>query len=67
MSGQQESNPLLRFHGVAQFQHKYARQRILQRNWPNEQFARIAQNNAVRVSEIVRKTSEQLSSATSGH
>src|SRR5262249_10275472 len=66
-SGQRESNPLLTFRSVAQFRHKHALDCALRGEIQISQFARIAQNNAVRLSEIVRKESEWLNSTMSGH
>jgi len=54
ISGQRESNPFRRFRNVAQFQRKYALDCALQVKVQISEFARIAQNYAVRLSEIVR-------------
>ena len=55
MSGQRDSNPLLKFRDVAQFQRKYAVGCALSEKTHIGEFARFAQNYAVPVSEIVRK------------
>jgi len=59
-ASQRDSNPLLKFRCVAQFQHKHARDCALERKMQIGQFARIAQNNAVQLSEFVRKASADL-------
>src|SRR5439155_8719749 len=50
-----ESNPFRRFRDVAQFRHKYALGCALREKMQIGQFARFAQNYAVRVSDFVRK------------
>jgi|RhiMetdeSRZDD1v2_1073273.scaffolds.fasta_scaffold1317761_1 hypothetical protein len=55
MSGQRESNPLLKFRGVAQFHHKSAGGCALRAKLQISQFAQIAHDCAVPVSEFVRK------------
>jgi hypothetical protein len=54
MSGQRESNPLSKFRDVARFQPKVAATSALSALSETKWFARIAQNNAVPLSEIVR-------------
>src|SRR5215472_13528385 len=56
MSGQRESNPLLKFHDVARFQHKAAAISALTALCKNVRFALFAQNYAVPVFEFVRKS-----------
>ena len=55
MSGQRESNPLLKFRHVTQFRHKYAVGCALDGKVQIDQFARIAHGYALPVSEFVRK------------
>src|SRR5258708_31086900 len=55
MSGQRESNTLFKFRDIAQLQRKLTAISALTALRENRHFARIAQNYAVRVSEIVRK------------
>jgi len=51
MSGQRESNRLSKFRDVARFQHKVAAISALSALSETKWFARIAQNNAVPLSE----------------
>ena len=55
MSGQRESNPLLKFRDLARLQRKLAAISALTALCENGGLARFAQNYTVRLSEIVRK------------
>src|SRR5437899_6162970 len=61
MSGQQESNPIRALLNIARFQRNLAQPCILEGTWPNECFARIAQNYAVPVSDFGRKRCSRVS------